>query len=259
MKYLFLNLPEVEQRLKHYSKILLFLDYDGTLVPIRKRPSLAILSPAGRQLLERLSRSPKLSVGIATGRSLTDIQRLIAIKELFYIANHGLEISLEGKGWAHPKAERLRPYLKEILSELKKSTRHINGVLLEDKGLTLSVHYRNVPNRFSKELRAVVVSVINRHSEKFIVTHDKKVYEIRPNINWDKGRAVLKLSHYLGKRKMLKIYIGDGRTDEDAFRVMGKGDIAIRVGYKRNSLASYYVKNPKEVVAFLKYLLAALD
>lgn len=198
-------------------------------------------------------------MGIATGRSLTDIQKIIAIKGLFYIANHGLEISLKGKYWVHPKADRLRSYLKKILSELRKSIRHINGVLLEDKGLTLSIHYRTIPNRFAKEILTIVTSVIDLHKEKFIITHDKKVHEIRPNIDWDKGKAVLKLSNYVGKGAGMKIYIGDGRTDEDAFRVLGKDDVAIRVGYKRKSLASYYVKNPKEVISFLEYLLPATD
>jgi trehalose-phosphatase len=258
LKPLFFNLTEVERRLKHYPRVLLFLDYDGTIVSIRKRPSLALFSPAKRKLLEDLSKNTRLSVGIVTGRSLKDIQRLVAVKDLFYIANHGLEISLAGSYWVHPRAERLRPYLKQIAPELRKSMRHIKGALLEDKGLTLSVHYRNVSSRLSKELLAIVTFVTNQYKGKFIVTHDKKVYEIRPNVDWDKGKAVLKLSSYLGRRGAPKIYIGDGRTDEDAFRVMRGGDVAIRVGYEKNSLASYYLKNPREVFTLLRHLAGAL-
>lgn len=135
---------------------------------------------------------------------------------------------------------------------------HIKGVLLEDKGLTLSVHYRDVMGIFSEELEAVVKSIVNHCKEKFIMTCGKKVYDIRPNINWDKGRGLLKLTQLLDKKGTFKIYIGDDRTDEDAFRVMGKRDISIRVGYKRSSLASYYLKDPKEVVSFLQHLTTIL-
>lgn len=135
---------------------------------------------------------------------------------------------------------------------------HIKGVLLEDKGLTLSVHYRNVMGLFSEEIETVVKSIVNLCKKKFIMTHGKKVYDIRPNINWDKGKGLQKLVRLLNKKGTFKIYIGDDRTDEDAFRVMGKEDFAIRVGYKRNSLASYYLKDPKEVVSFLQHLTTIL-
>lgn len=129
---------------------------------------------------------------------------------------------------------------------------------MEDKGLTLSVHYRNVMGIFSEEIEAVVKSIVNHCKKEFIMTHGKKVCDIRPNINWDKGRGLLKLTQSLDKKGTFKIYIGDDRTDEDAFRVMGKEDFAIRVGYKRNSLASYYLKDPKEVVSFLQHLTTIL-
>ncbi|MCK5256342.1 MAG: trehalose-phosphatase, partial [Deltaproteobacteria bacterium] len=82
-----------------------------------------------------------------------------------------------------------------------------------------------------------------------------KVYEVRPNIDWDKGKAVVKLSQLLDlKTKPLKIYIGDDQTDEDAFKVLGEDDISIRVGYKKDSKAQYFCKGSSEVLQFLKKL-----
>ena len=254
-RYLSNLIEEIIRRAETSSHILLFLDYDGTLVPICKEPSLAKLSLNDKRLLEKLSRIPWFSTGIISGRSLEEIRSLVGVKGLFYAGNHGFEIAFQGIVWVHPALNSFKVELQEITRKLKYHTRGINGILVEDKKETVSVHYRKVTGMTPGEIIKIISMVLDPYAEMFTITRGKKVYEVRPNIDWDKGKAVVKLSQLLDlKTKPLKIYIGDDQTDEDAFKVLGKDDISIRVGYKKDSKAQYFCKGSSEVLRFLKKL-----
>ena len=252
-RYLFDFLEEVINRVKTFSHVLLFLDYDGTLVPICKEPSLAKLSLEEKKILRELSRIPWLSVGIISGRSLKEVRRLVGIKGLFYAGNHGFEILFQERIWVHPKLKSFESRLKRVTCELKCALKGIDGILVEDKRVTVSVHYRNLSEKSPGSILKIVSKVLESYSEIFTITHGKKVYEVRPHINWDKGKAVVKISQLLGfTSRPLKIYIGDDHTDEDAFRVLEEGDISIRVGYRKGSKAHYFCKESGEVLQLLK-------
>lgn len=254
-RHLFNLLEEVINRVKYSSHVILLLDYDGTLVPICKEPSLAKLSLEEKKLLRILSGIPWLSVGIISGRSLKEIRRLVGVEGLFYAGNHGFEILFRGTVWVHPEFESFKSRLKGVARELKRSTKGIDGILVEDKKVTVSVHYRKVTQKSPGSILKIVSKVLESYPEIFTVTRGKKVYEVRPNIEWDKGKAVARLSRLLGfKTKPLIIYVGDDQTDEDAFRVLEGDDISIRVGYKKSSKARYFCKGSGEILRLLEQM-----
>jgi len=254
-RYLFDFIEEIVNSLKAFSHVILFLDYDGTLVPICKDPSLAKLSFKGEKILKMLSKVSWLSVGIISGRSLKEVRKLVGIKDLFYVGNHGFEILLRGKVWVHPGLKGFESKLRGVASELKGYIKGINGILLEDRKISISVHYRNLTKKSPGIIFKIVSKVLEPYPEVFKITRGKKVYEIRPAVNWDKGKALVKLSKLIGlKTKALRIYIGDDQTDEDAFRVLEDDDISIRVGYRKGSKARYFCRGTSEVLKFIEQL-----
>ena len=252
-RHLFDFLEEITNRIKTYSHVLLFLDYDGTLVPICRDPSLAKLSSERKKLLRTLSKIPWLSTGIISGRPLKEVRKLVGIKEICYAGNHGFEILFRGKNWVHPELKGFESKLGRVALGLKNFTRGIKGVLVEDKKLTVSVHYRNLDGKSPGSILRIVSRVVEPYPGIFTISRGKKVYEVRPSIKWGKGKAVVKLSQLFDpKTRPLKMYIGDDQTDEDAFKVLGKGDISIRVGYKKTSKARYFCRGSGDVSRFLE-------
>jgi alpha,alpha-trehalase len=259
-KYLFSSIEEIKNRVAEVSHCVLFLDYDGTLVPICKEPSLARLSLNTRNVIKDLLRNPFLSVGVISGRSLKEIRKMVGIRNLLYAGNHGFEMYFKDRTWTHPELEEFTPRLKKVVRELRNRTGEIAGVLVEDKKFTASIHYRNVTSHSPGSLRAVINDILAPYPETFTLFRGKKVFEIRPCIEWNKGKALERLTELLAIRtKLVRIYIGDDQTDEDAFSALGKGDIAIRVGSKKGSRARYYCRSSSEVVTFLKMLHEELE
>ncbi len=246
-------MTDLVQRIKPGNRIFLFLDYDGTLVPIKRTPEMARLHPLRRQFLKSLGK--KMSICIVSGRSLAEIQRLVAIEGIGYVGNHGLEISFNQRIWVHPEAKKIRPVLQRTLKKIQSKTRHWPGVLVEDKGLTGSIHYRRLPSAYWLPLKKIIQTEVGSRGKELRLTSGKRVFEIRPNLDWNKGSAIVKLLRGSGVRDMpLLIYIGDDQTDEDAFRRLGKKDVTIRVGRKKTSQAYYRLVDVNHVWRFLKKL-----
>ena len=253
MKYLFEEIGEVRKKVQQADKIFLFLDYDGTLVPIKPRPELAVFPPSTKKLIKKLWGCPKIYLAIVTGRTLKEIKKLIDINGIAYVGNHGFEIEYEKKCWIHPVSAQISPTIRKIIYNIKDYTKEIYGVLIEDKGLIVSIHYRLATDKSAREIKKIVYKVISPYHEMFCVGSGKKVYEIRPCVDWHKGKAILKVSRLLGiTENSLKIYIGDDLTDEDAFEVLGEKDISVVVGHKESSRAQYFCKNSGEVEEFLE-------
>ena len=252
MKYPFEEIKEVEKKVQSAERVFLFLDYDGTLVPIKPQPELAVFPVSTRKLIKKLSNLPNVYLALVTGRSLKEIKKIIDVEGIIYIGNHGLEIEYEGKYWIHPASTQKRPMIKKILSDVKGFAKEIPGVLVEDKGLIVSLHYRLVTEKSEGEIRKMVSNLVSPYSKMFCIGRGKKVYEIRPRIDWNKGKAISKVSELLGiTKKTLRIYIGDDLTDEDAFKVLGKEEISVVVGHRESSSARYFCRNSNEVYQFL--------
>jgi trehalose 6-phosphate phosphatase len=215
-----------------------------------------------RQLLQSLNDQRKFVVGIISGRGLDDLKGRVAINNIIYAGNHGLEIDSSAINFVNPVAEEVRPVFRLMSQVLSKAFQHIKGVLVEDKGLTLSVHYRMVPDERLNDVKTVFEGVISvaQSLKQVKVTLGKRVYEIRPPVDWDKGKAIDllmdRLNNLTGNGETLPIFLGDDRTDEDGFKVINRyRGIPIFVGNEPgDTVARYYLSSPHEVEEFLNLL-----
>ncbi|MBM4054836.1 MAG: trehalose-phosphatase [Planctomycetes bacterium] len=181
MKYLFENIHAVNKLLRSGGYTVLLTDFDGTLTPIRKHPDHAVLSEEIRQMLIKLTRDEKVFLGIITGRSLKQIKELVQIPGVLYVANHGIEMEGPGIRSTCPEAKKARSTLWHIYMKLFKSLRHIEGFYIEDKGLSVSVHYRAVKKRGDVErvrdtLHAIIKPFLER--KMILLSEGRMVYEI---------------------------------------------------------------------------------
>lgn len=253
MKHLLGQMWTLNKRLK---RALLLLDYDGTLTPIVERPELATLPPAMRRVLKSVAKRHK--VAIASGRSLPDIRKLVGLKGLYYAGNHGLEISGPRAKLVQPRARSTRPILVQLCKKLRGELEEMKGAIVEDKGLTASVHYRLVQPENLKRLKSVVRKITKPYMDSgaIKITRGKKVIEIRPNIDWDKGKAALWIVSVIDPGgRLTPIYLGDDRTDEDAFLALKSRGITVLVSEKpKKSHAQFFLRNVDEVKLFLEKL-----
>lgn len=238
------------------SKIMLFLDFDGTLAPIVEQPQKASLSPDMKTTLATLSQRNSAFLAIVTGRSLADIRQKVGINAITYIANHGFEIEGLNIHVRKPLDPHTIQAYRKIEIELRDILKGIPGIIFEDKGLVLSIHYRMVNDTEKNFVKQSINRIAKPHirSREVSLRKGKEVSEIRPPINWDKGKAILFLLHSMKKspsQKSVMIYIGDDDTDEDAFKALRTQAVTIRVGQSASSAAKYYLNNITQVYDFL--------
>lgn len=257
MKYLFAEWNKVKAKIEG-RHLFIFFDFDGTLAPIAPTPDEALLPWRAKELLKKLAVEPNLKLAFISGRSLVDLKKKIGLKNVIYSGNHGLQI--EGPKIKHefPSPSSYKKALRRIKAQLEEKLSGIKGAFIEDKKLSLALHYRLADKR-----ELTVIKTIFRESvipyliqNKIRIRFGKMVSEVNPPLNWDKGRVVLWL---LSRQKLilkgndiLPIYIGDDVTDEDAFKVLNSKGLSVFVGKPGNSKANYYLKNPREVIRFLR-------
>lgn len=253
MRYVFDHWSEIEALIKSYRRIYVLTDYDGTLTPIVKFPDRAILNENVRDLLGALVKDKRFKLAIISGRALKEIINLVGVKGAYYIGNHGLEMMGPSLSFVHPFAEKLSPIISNICMNLKNELKNIDGVMVEDKGMTASIHYRMVRKYKIKKIKNIVKSIVKSHKD-FEIRYGKMVIEIRPKVSWDKGDAALWLIKNLGEDG-IPVYIGDDKTDEDAFKKIECGLTIIVSNRRRESNARYYLKSTEDVHKFLYRLL----
>ena len=231
--------------------LVLLLDFDGTLAPIVDRPEMATTPRRTRTALDRLMAMQGVTVAVVSGRGLADVRERAAIAGIAYAGNHGMEIEGAGLYRVHPEAAAARPELEEVAAVIEPELEGIDGAFLEDKGLTLSIHYRMAPDR-AEEVREIVLEAAGGRPA-LVVTEGKMVLEVRPRVEWHKGKAVLFLLEQMRPPKDAPVlYLGDDRTDEDAFRALGTWSpaaegILIADPPPAESAASAWLRNPAEV------------
>ncbi len=244
--YLMDGLKELRKKFKG-KRPFMFLDYDGTLTPIVETPEQAFLGSEMKETLERLKEI--VPVAIVSGRSLDDLRERVAIEGIYYAGNHGAEIYDGDNVIISRETELERQRMKELVRELKDTLGAMEGVIIEDKGITTSVHFRKVKVKELGRLIRIFNDIIREYSETFRVTTGKKVFEIRPLSAWNKGEAVEWILQRYG-HGMMPIYLGDDVTDEDAFKVVQGRGVSIGVGL--NCRVDYYLRDYKEVREFLE-------
>lgn len=233
------------------DRIFLFLDFDGTISNIVPHPAHAEIMPEAKAWLAQLIGTGKVKIAIVTGRALADIRKRVGLRDIFYVANHGLEIWHRSRFILNKGASYKRP-ITSFARLLHERLSHFKNVFIENKGLSVAVHYRRVPKALHKELRSLVVSLaepyISRHG--LDITLGKMLMELRPSSYWNKGKAVRFLWKKAG-RSNFPIYIGDDITDEDAFEALKADGLTIRIGRKKGSAAKYYVSGIKGLMEIL--------
>ncbi|MFH1753996.1 MAG: trehalose-phosphatase [Candidatus Omnitrophota bacterium] len=236
------------------KRFVFFLDYDGTLTPIVKRPELAVLSDNMRHAIKRLSE--KHTVAVVSGRMREDVQKLVCIEGVFYAGSHGFDIHGPGFSMIQPEAEEMIPLISRVTAALKKEFGNTEGVLVEDKKFSVALHYRLARGKDVPMLERRAGEIVERN-KKLRLMSGKKVFEILPDISWHKGMAVRWIMEALNIewRDASVIYIGDDVTDEDAFRTVRTRGTGILVSRRpKVSAADLRVNSTLEVKSIFAIL-----
>jgi trehalose 6-phosphate phosphatase len=235
-------------------KVVVFLDYDGTLTPIVERPELARLSEEMRQALRDLA--GKCTLAIISGRDLADVRDLVDIDGILYAGSHGFDISGPEGHMEYQQGRSYLPSLDRAEQSLRERLENISGSQVERKHFAIAVHFRRVDDADVPAVETAVDKVLAAH-EDLRKTGGKKIFELRPDIDWDKGKAIAWILQQLDLdgEDVLPFYLGDDLTDEDAFRELREKGITILVkDENRPTLAHYAVENPEQVRLFLHML-----
>jgi trehalose 6-phosphate phosphatase len=232
----------------------LLLDIDGTLLEIAARPDLVHVPEDLKSDLARLSDRFGGALALVSGRALSTIDRLFAPLKLAAIGGHGAELRLR-PGAREIQAEVL-PFSDCLRQSLVEIARGEDGVLLEDKGYALALHYRAVPERAFALIRKVHLLRSVGGKGDFEILNGKCVIELKP-AGIDKGRAVRELLRHAPFSGRRPVFLGDDVTDEAAFAVLGEYDgIGISVGRPMRGAASVF-RDPGDVRQWLSSLAGA--
>jgi trehalose 6-phosphate phosphatase len=248
-------LEHIQEIGRRGDRLAVFLDYDGTLTPIVSHPENAWLSESMRETLRSLA--GRLPIAVLSGRDLDDVRGRVHVDGIVYAGSHGFDIAGAG-GLRRELGAAYLPVLDAAERELREALDEIPGAQLERKHFSVAAHYRNVSQEDAFKVALAVDAVAEKHRELRRI-NGKKVYELLPDIDWNKGRAVLWLLETLELERgnAMPIYIGDDRTDEDAFRALEKRGVGILVSEQPQvTAANYALRNPEEVERFLEELIA---
>lgn len=244
------RLSTLEDRLTWADGLLLCLDFDGTLAPIVDDPDEATLHPEVGAELRTLRDHPDVVLAVVSGRALDDVRERVGLDGIHYAGNHGLETMRDGERVVDPEAADAVPAIERAVDRLRADLADVPGCTVEDKGVTATVHVRQVDPDRTDEVRDHVRSVVA--DEPIRLTTGKQVLELRPPVDRDKGHTVRTLvEEYPGH---LPMYVGDDTTDEAAFRELDAGGVGIHVGDGRDTAATARVDGPEQVAALLAWL-----
>ena len=236
-----------------------FLDYDGTLTPIVDRPEDAVISEGMRDTVGRLAeRTP---VCVVSGRDRSVVSQWLDIESLVIAGSHGFDLI------DHPVLTGFEDLLATVTERLRSEVNEIPGVFIEPKRFSVAVHYRLVAHQHRTHVTTLVHTLLSDYPGRLKLTPGKMVYEIQPNLDWDKGKALQHLRHtlHVDGAEFVPLYIGDDITDEDAFKALkgpanGAGigvivtDTADLEQTDRETAAEFVLESIEEVQRFLDTL-----
>ncbi len=256
--------PELWERLRA-RPVALFLDYDGTLAPIVARPELAVLDDATRAALERVAE--RCFVAVVSGRDLDDVRAMLCDDaatggvSVWVAGSHGFDLAApDGSRTELAEARAHVGALDAAADDLERLLAGVPEAWVERKSFAVAAHFRQVEDARVPEVEAAVDRVVETHAG-LRKTGGKRIFELRPDIDWDKGTALWSLFDRVGLRRgeVLAVFIGDDLTDEDAFRALGDDGIGIVVADEaRTTAADDRLGSPDDVRRFLAELAALL-
>ncbi len=244
---LFENWESVSARLRTAQRILLLMDFDGTLVGFKPKPEEVRLDAGLRGLLQRLARRPDVTVGFISGRRRADLRRRVKVRRAQYWGLHGWEGAT-----GLPLRRKTRKKLMTARRLLEKETQGLNGIWIEDKQASIVLHYRAASSRDARQARGVMQRVSSSFAAEFRILKGKKIWEMMPRELEGKGATVRRLAEK-AEEGALVIYAGDDTTDESVFATLKSG-ITLHVGHNPHTQARFRVRDPEEVRRFLERL-----
>jgi trehalose-phosphatase len=248
------NLEPILSRVRSAPRLLLALDFDGTLAPIAARPEIATLPNATAVLLAKISACDRVTLAIVSGRSIADLKRRVDL-DCIYAGNHGLEIEGPGLSFLHPGAVARRSVLHRACADLDAALEGTAGAFVERKDLSATVHFRLVAGSLHETVRTAVQGAMRPYAACLDIVPALEALEIRPRVAWNKGTALELILESVGADCRLVICAGDDLTDEHMFRA-APDSVSIHVGNGIESAARYGAAGPAELAAFLAHLVS---
>jgi trehalose 6-phosphate phosphatase len=227
------------------------------LTPIVDRPEDAVITPEMKDVVASLSRHCVL--GIISGRDLKDVRSMVGLDDIIFAGSHGFDVFRpNAQNLTMRQGEQFLPMLDEAEKEIKLQTISIENCRIERKKFSIAIHYRGVEQGKVSMVEQAVdrVQALFKQLRK---NGGKKIFELQPDIDWDKGKALLwlmdKLNLDIGTCQTF--YIGDDLTDEDAFKVLQTSGVPILVTEQTDpkTYAHYILRDTDEVKIFLEKLL----
>lgn len=215
--------------------VLLLTDFDGTLAELVPRPSDAVLAGHMREALDEIARVRELTLGVVSGRRLSDVAARVGPAAEFAAGLHGLEIAGPGAEYRHRALDEVEPLIARIAIEAERRLAWCPGCFLENKQCTLTCHVRQAPPEMAEqaleEFEALAEPFLEARVLRLLI--GAKAMELLPAVDWHKGRAVDWIrARVAGRasRPVTVVYLGDDRTDEDAFTALTDEDFAVGIG-----------------------------
>jgi len=238
--------------------LLLLCDFDGTLTPFDPDPRAVRLGEGMARVLGSLASRPDCTIGVISGRRLQDVRDRITVPGALYIAGfHGLEVHAPGETFLHPGASAAAATMREIADVLRPRIAHLPGVFIEDKDLSIALHYREAEPAVRVVAQSVFVDAARAALDagRLRLLPGACVVELLPSIGWHKGSALQWIRERVERLHgpTFTIYIGDDVTDEDAFRAVGPDGMTIGAS-DRVSGVQFHVDGPAAVERLLHSL-----
>lgn len=257
MKSFWKNTEALSARLAAAPKLLVTLDFDGTLAALAETPGKARLEPEFISALKTLAAACGVYVFILSGRELAGLRRLVGLRGLYYGGNHGIEVKGPGFSWRDERAVRAKRLVAGIVSDLQERFPPGTGVLVENKLFSASVHYRSLKSAYRRGFFSRLKALMAVPDKSLHWRTGHKVFELLPRGAAHKGDAVRLLASHLGIP--LGVAVGDDLTDEDMFKALAGSGVTVRVGRKAGSKAGYFLQEQAEVLRLLRFIAAARD
>ncbi|MDI6799795.1 MAG: trehalose-phosphatase [Actinomycetota bacterium] len=262
MQHLFKAWSIIRERIASAKGLLLLTDFDGTISPIVPHPKDAVISQKIKDLLSELKDKEDVRVAVISGRSLGDLKGRVGLSGVIYAGNHGLEIEAGSKKMTHPGAQEAASSILDLGRKLALKLSDYPDAALEEKGLTISLHYRQVKREDVAKIKRMAHEVCEPFmaSNRLKMREGKEVIEFLPALSWDKGSAVRWIIDEVNLLGYLPIYLGDDLTDEDAFLALEEMGLTALVGEESpKSVAEYFLSDIGEVELFLGGVKEVLD